>query len=754
MRLLLFIVVICCTISAAHAGEYETLFEKFAEQKPDISKAYSVEGVFLQQPDCVISLDSGVVVFSTPVDSRVFSATFIGKGTVEYTPPIAVERGQMKRFLGTESYSKEVDGLFFCFTDSTMQQIIAGAAPAKLLLLPAHTNDYFDRGMSSVIIEKKYKYLPSPVLYSYTGDETPWFTTMIFPSQGDPAKYTYNSRDFEGVSFGTVINSQYSMNKVINRITSHFPGIRYENGADNENDNEFDEITPLHYDIDCSIAANLNMKVLVKLSATAKQNGLRWVNFSFHEKLFLDSVLLNGKSVEYFQLPENDVFYARLPQPSKQGEQMEFTFKYHGNDVITRMYDYTFMEFSIQWYPTNNGIAKALFDLTFHVDEKYKFVSIGKKTSEKREGDVVTSTWKSDLPVRNVSFNIGAFQIKDIKNESNIPMKLYTMGNSKMRDYVSEDIALSYRFYEKLFGPRPTITEFSATEIPSGHGEAFPGLLHLSWVTFENAANDGSEEAFVAHEVAHQWWPNAVEYKTYRDRWLSEAMAEYSSWMYTQMALKDNDKFFKFLKKFREELIKKRNQALDGKPGAGAIALGHRVNSAGTENDYQLVIYEKGAWMLHMLRNLFLDLKTMKEDGFLNLLADYHRTFAGKEASTNDFRKLVEKHSGEDCSWFFKQWYEGTDIPTYEFAYKTTKTPEGKYKITVRIAQKHVPADFRASVPIKINFGDDKFVRLRAIVTGSQAEFDLPLMPLQPKDVIFNDLESVLCEVKNVDWKE
>ena len=71
-----------------------------------------------------------------------------------------------------------------------------------------------------------------------------------------------------------------------------------------------------------------------------------------------------------------------------------------------------------------------------------------------------------------------------------------------------------------------------------------------------------------------------------------------------------------------------------------------------------------------------------------------------------------------------------------------------------RIKQEEVPEDFKMYNNMFIDFGDDQFARIRILIDKPFNEFDLPLLPLKPKKIILNDLESVLCEAKNEKWKE
>jgi hypothetical protein len=95
------------------------------------------------------------------------------------------------------------------------------------------------------------------------------------------------------------------------------------------------------------------------------------------------------------------------------------------------------------------------------------------------------------------------------------------------------------------------------------------------------------------------------------------------------------------------------------------------------------------------------------------------------------------------------------EIPTYNYAFNQSNTEDGKYKVTMRITQEHVPETFLMSVPIKVIYENGKMDILRVTMTGKEAEFDLPLFAFEVKDIEFNAFNSVLCEVnqkKNFDF--
>ena len=151
---------------------------------------------------------------------------------------------------------------------------------------------------------------------------------------------------------------------------------------------------------------------------------------------------------------------------------------------------------------------------------------------------------------------------------------------------------------------------------------------------------------------------------------------------------------------------------------------------------------------------LMLDLKTMNEDRFTETMQDFYRKFEGRRASTEDFRRVVERHAGTDMGWFFNQWVYSTAIPTYHVSYRTTRSGDGQFRVKLRVVQQNVPEDFQMYVPVTLDLGKDRTARLRVKVRGERSDIDLPPMPAEPKAVHFNDLDGVLADVKMEDWKD
>jgi aminopeptidase N len=288
-----------------------------------------------------------------------------------------------------------------------------------------------------------------------------------------------------------------------------------------------------------------------------------------------------------------------------------------------------------------------------------------------------------------------------------------------MRKRVGEDMTRSLRFFQHLYGPT-SVKHFYATEIPGFHGEAFPGMVHLSWATFANTSTQGDDEVFRAHEVAHQWWGIGVDFTSYHDQWLSEGFANFSGLWYLQTVSGKNEKYFDMLRRWRSSILLRRAEP-------GPIALGYRVMAAKDvdQDDYQTVVYKKGAWVVPMLRILTLDLRTMKEDKFTETMRDFYRSYEGHRASTDDFRLVVERHVGADMRWFFDQWVAGTAIPTYRVATRTQAAGDGQFQVALRVKQEGVSNDFQMYVPVTVELGKDQVARYRVKVKGPVTEIML-----------------------------
>lgn len=272
----------------------------------------------------------------------------------------------------------------------------------------------------------------------------------------------------------------------------------------------------------------------------------------------------------------------------------------------------------------------------------------------------------------------------------------------------------------------------------------------------------GINEAFKGHEISHQWWGHVVGWETYHDQWLSEGLAEYSGALYAQVFLADKKKklFMKMVEDWKDDVLNRGSRAFVryGWPKlpkkytmgseSGPIWLGNRLSSSKSPIDYMILVYENGAYVIHMLRMMMRDFRKNNDDRFFAMLKDYIRTYTWKNANTEGFRSIVEKHIGTDMKWFFDQWVYGTHIPTYKFKWKTEPGQEGKLELILEVEQSGVPDGFKMPVPFLIDFGKNRYAVIRRLVDRPSNTFGVSGLPEKPKRVEFNFNGAVLCHEK------
>ena len=755
------------------AASYAERFTEVMNLAPTTRRVAAVDGLVLQRDRARFTLESGSIYLLTPVGGRTVAALFRGKGRFALTPPTAVERARLRRFSGADSLDGQFTELVLFFADSTeaelerrlsfgQGEVPGSTAPIRRAL------DYEG--------DEKQQYLDPDLMEIMLNGERSDMFYAHFSAGGDPWMFSVNPSLVEGVQLSR--RARGSGFTRFSEVAAQFPRLNAP-AAPAAGGERTRQAEVSHYAIETRMprtgAGNVNFSAVARMDITSTTAIGPWVAFELYSRLEADSARWkDGSPVVVFKGRESPALWVHLGTPLEAGETRTLELFYHG-DLVDRYGEWFFIKSSASWYPRAlEGRSAATFELTYHTPRSYLFASAGELVDSTESNGTVTTRWTAASPIRNASFNLGRFEHVPFEGPAGLPVTLLfseaghralfggTGATSRMTRQVGQDIATSMKFFHNVFG-EPQMKAFYATEIPYGHGEAFPGLIHLSFLTFTGAtvgdgsrpADDGEtrarlglDEWFRAHEVAHQWWGIGVDFSTYHDQWLSEGFASFAGLWYLQTARKDNSKYFDMLARWRGDIVRRGTEP-------GPVWLGYRAARINDDtDDYNLIVYQKGAWVVHMLRILMLDMKTMSEDRFTNMMRDFYATYRGRRASTDDFRRVVEKHVGTDMGWFFDQWVHQAAIPTYRVSHRSERADGGKYRVTLRVDQENVPESFRMYVPVTVDLGGNQLVRARVQVTGKSSRIELPLVPAQPKAVRFNDLEGALADVKTVSWSD
>jgi hypothetical protein len=263
---------------------------------------------------------------------------------------------------------------------------------------------------------------------------------------------------------------------------------------------------------------------------------------------------------------------------------------------------------------------------------------------------------------------------------------------------LQERAASIIQFYSSLIGdtPYPSFTlAVTESDVPGGHSPAYFAVLNqptlLSTVTWRNdpVNFEGFPSFFLAHEVAHQWWGQAVGWKNYHEQWISEGFAQYFAALYARQE-RGEEAFTGVLRQMRRWAISESDQ--------GPIALGYRLGHIKSDSRvFRAVIYNKSAIVLEMLRRL------VGDASFFRGVRRFYLESRFKKVGTDDARKAFEAESGEDLDRFFDGWIMSADLPLVRVERQLVSGgPDGPaVKLTFEQQQ---PELFDVVIPVAIRY--------------------------------------------------
>lgn len=267
-----------------------------------------------------------------------------------------------------------------------------------------------------------------------------------------------------------------------------------------------------------------------------------------------------------------------------------------------------------------------------------------------------------------------------------MPVEFYVYPEelTELQDSVSDVVSMIETFSDpNVFGQYPFIDEKYGIAQWGERG----GLEH------QTITSQGDFfEAINAHELAHQWWGDMIACKTWSDIWLNEGFATYAEALYKEKRPGGS----------YQDYISHMISNLPGFTGGW----GSKLDCSGSVYVYSATsvnnifskknVYQKGAWVLHMLRWV------VGDDVFFDILAAYRAAYEGSYASTEDFITICENVYGEDLDWFFDQWVYGRGAPSYRTGWKYwTDGANHKVKLHIEQYQTEYP-QFRMPLEVEV----------------------------------------------------
>jgi hypothetical protein len=731
----------------------------------DTTRQFSVHNLVFAAPDFVLTMPAGTA-FTASGDFGVTALVLRGRGEVHFTPPDRAEQDQLRLFSRHPSIDSTVDDVYIRVNPADLGSHFSESALAPTALRPAaaaQAQEIFDRfssksftlnlGDLSPPSSGRWSILPAvgSVAVELKSPRYGWLT------------YARSINDPEDVNlFDRAHVHNLSLYASSDRIAER--GRFYDEDAGAAYD-------VIEYGLDVAFdpsRAWIGGHGRVRIRVLS--DGLESVSFRLAESLAVSSVTSPdlGRLLAMRVLGQTTVLVS-LPRPVDRNQEITFDLAYSGRLDPQELGDETlsvqaqnpqvmegpellqkpeprFMYSSrVYWYPQGmtTDYAPAAMRLTVPAD--YQVVASGTQIRSVTAQGVIHGESKSvrtveffaDRPVRYLACEISRFvslgrttiqvPVADAPDPSRqaasgtqtTELALDVLATPRLvgsnRGVAARTEAL-VKFFANLLGDAPypslTITVADAL-LPGGHSPAYFALVQqplpsTPYAWREDPLNlDRFPDFLLGHEVAHQWWGQAVGFKNYHDQWLSEGLAQYSAAMFIDSTRPDL---------FRSLLTRMRDSA-ESFSSKGPIYLGYRLGHIeGRSATFRAIAYNKSAVVLHMLRRLIGD------EAFRSGLRRFYREWRFKKAGTDDLRAAFEAEARRPLGRFFDRWILGSTLPHVRV---TTQAGREPGFATVRVEQVGEVFDFPLTVTVQ--YTDGTVEEQTLLVTEAVHDHRIPL---------------------------
>ena len=344
------------------------------------------------------------------------------------------------------------------------------------------------------------------------------------------------------------------------------------------------------------------------------------------------------------------------------------------------------------WLPVvDHPYDKATTEMIITHPAHYQSTSNGVlKESSNVGGGMRMTHWVNDVPTATWLYFIGvaemAMEVVDTWN--GIPVETWVYWQD--RDNGFHDFATPSKdvleFYSDLVGPyvNKRLGNIVSNATPGGGMEA--ASIPAYSANSVSGNRDMRWQYVITHEIAHQWFGNAVTEYHWNDVWLSEGFATYYTLLFREHHY-GHDNFMEGLLQSRQSVRNFYADNWDFQLVRPYIEDLNNVSGA--------MMYQKGAWILHMLR------RNLGEEAFNAGIASYYAEFMNKNAQTADLRRHLEEASGQDLEQFFDQWLFQGGIPTVA----ATWNQDGA-EVNVSLQQTQETYDYALDVDVQLRYDD------------------------------------------------
>jgi aminopeptidase N len=464
-----------------------------------------------------------------------------------------------------------------------------------------------------------------------------------------------------------------------------------------------------------ALAVDLYDAMAVTSITAASGPALAFTRANNQIQISLDRTYASGELIDL------TIAYAGTPpQVNDPIVPFPFSFSTHGTTAAPIIWSLSEPTYAPTWWPCiDRPDDKAIVDMDLTVPNTLTAVSNGVLIGTTSNADGTrTFRWRSAYPISTylVSVAISNYTTwtdyyTPVTGGPVMPVQHWVY--PELETAARQDLNITVpaiTFYAGLWGEYPFVSE------KYGHA-LFPfggGMEHQTCTSYGAVLIRGDHryDWILVHELAHQWWGDSVGPAEWPEVWLNEGFATYAEALW-QEHLGGAAAYHAYM------------ASLDSRPFCGTV-----YNPPQSCDLFGHTVYDKGAWILHMLRHVVGD--TTFFQGFRDDYAGYRNSVS----TTPAFRSVMETASGKDLGSFFNSWVYQSGEPLYWFGWLAAPTPAG-YVTHVRVEQAQTGVLFSMPIDIRVSWpgGSQTFVVQN---TTMAQDFALPPVPAAPTSVVFD----------------
>jgi len=747
----------------------------------------TVKDFTIEREGGVFHFEQGEFYFYGPVNGKVTGAVFSGKGHFELAVTDPSEKRSLALLTKSGVMQQDFTVVVLRFTDDTADEIrkaSAGTGGSALRVADGAASD-LAKGFRKRIHENLELRLLQDVLAEQPGG---FFLASFRMGGAFTGRNVLFMVDPEGTLHAApdeVELSTWSDESVETWAAYRMKHTGKDHGL---------RIRVTDEKLDVTFERSGKMTSLAETTIAMRKDGVRVVPLNIFPTLRVSGVFNEkGEPLDFVQEAKDSDpdFAVILPMTLKAGDKLRILTKYAGPDALRRdgsdVY-YLLPGARESWYPSGQSEMGdfANFNMTFHVPKGLQIVATGKQIghdSDGNKGDRVV--WATDAPIPVAGFNLGNFKTSGVKTPAGFSVDAYanvnlpdavaplaqmgTLGTMSTVTALKDEVAqgnAAIQIYSEYYGKLPYDHVALTQQSACNYGQSWPMLVYLPICAFWDSGvqhqlglldfDQSYWKEVTPHEVSHQWWGNLVGFNSYRDQWMSEGFANFSAGIFLLETQPKMDDYRAFWNEQRDNLLKKNANGM--RPvDVGPLTMGARVSNEKSGQDvYEMLIYSKGAYILHMLEMMYWTPEG-KETAFKQSMHQFVAQYTGKAATTEDLKtsfertmpKSLDLRGDGKLDWFFDEYVYGTEIPHYtltsEFA-----VADGETSVHLKLAQSGVSKNFAMIVPIYLQMENGNTVRLANVAMHGEGAIDHTLklgkLPSPAKKLMVNYNADVLSD--------